>query len=246
MCSRRLLLSLVLIYGINTIVVSQNAPFAGNRRLPTFAEKLQQHHIALTKSALVNALRNPDAEVRSLAAAQLAENRARDTIPSIIGALTAERVPLTRVNIAFALAQMGEKKGFAELKSTCDDARVPSHFRIFAASYLLYFNDEHCLPSVLGMLRSDAEPTTRMQALSILNRFEHIQKKDFRAMHHLVLKALTDPDPSVRLTASSTLSSIGNSSDIQNLRNAIADEQDEAVRSQMENDLQRLTANTEY
>jgi HEAT repeat protein len=236
----------VLIYGINTIVVSQNAPFAGNRRLPTFAEKLQQHHIALTKSALVNALRNPDAEVRYLASAQLAANRAKDTIPSIIGALTAERVPLARLNIAFALVQMDEKKGFAELKNTCDDAHVPSHFRITAASYLLDVHDEHCLRSVLRMLRSDAEPTTRMQALSILNRFERIQKKDFRAMHHLVLNALADPDPSVTLTASSTLSSIGNGSDIQNLRNAIADEHDEVVRSQMQDDLQRLTANTEY
>jgi len=235
----------MLIYA-STIVFSQNAPFDRNEPLPTIAEKLQQHHIALTKSALVTALRNPDAEVRYLAAAQLAANRARDTIASIIEALTAERVPLTRVNIAFALAQMGEKKGFAELKSTCDDAHVPSHFRITAASYLLDVHDEHCLPSVLRMLRSDAEPNTRMLALSILNRFEHIQKKDFSEMHHLVLNALADPDPSVRLTASSTLSSIGDSSDIQNLQNSIADEQDEVVRSEMQADLQRLAAKTEY
>src|SRR5260370_9412407 len=84
---------------------------ASGGALPTVAELLKRHNVELTQSALVGALRNPDPEVRYLAAQKLAEDKAVETIPQIMDALASEKVPLTRMNIAFALAQFGEETG---------------------------------------------------------------------------------------------------------------------------------------
>ena len=67
---------------------------------PTFGELLKRHNIELTQQGLVDALRNTDPEVRSLAAQKLAEDKAVETIPAIKDALARESVPWTRMNIA--------------------------------------------------------------------------------------------------------------------------------------------------
>ena len=66
----------------------------------TFDDLLKRHNIELTRQGLVDALRNTDPEVRSLAAQKLAEDKAVETIPAIKDALARESVPWTRMNIA--------------------------------------------------------------------------------------------------------------------------------------------------
>jgi hypothetical protein len=57
----------------------------------TFAHALTRHHIELTKQALIEALRNPDNEVRGLAAWQLLEMKAYGALPQILQAVRDER-----------------------------------------------------------------------------------------------------------------------------------------------------------
>lgn len=111
MSLRKLAISMIVVSVASTTVLCQGG------RSPTTGELLQQHNIPLTEAALVAALQGSDTEVRRLAALMLAENRAKDTIPSITQALAREKVPVNQVDIAFALAQLGEPKGFATLRS---------------------------------------------------------------------------------------------------------------------------------
>jgi hypothetical protein len=92
--------------------------------LPTFGELLRRHNIELTQSALIAALKNPDPEVRDLAAQKLAEDKATEAIPAIMQALSSEKVPQTRMNVAFALAVMGESVGFDTLEDNCKNSNA--------------------------------------------------------------------------------------------------------------------------
>ena len=98
-----------------SIAVSAMAPGRGR----TFAEELQSRDVQLTKPALINALKSTDGEVRYLAAMKLAEDKAVEAVPAILDALAAETLPVTRTNIALALAHMGEERGFSTLEDTC-------------------------------------------------------------------------------------------------------------------------------
>jgi HEAT repeat protein len=60
-----------------------------------------------------------------------------------------------------------------------------------------------------------------------------------------VVKALEDKDPSVRFSASDALGRLGNPSAIPYLESAIAKEQEETIRSQLQADLQTLRQKTE-
>src|SRR6266581_1042592 len=111
--------------------LSQEGPLTQSGKFVTFRDALRTRHIELTKQALVEALRNPDAQVRYLAALTLAEDKATDTVPAILDALKSEKEPETRTNIAFALAELGEQRGFATLRSTCDTHDVPAYIRLY-------------------------------------------------------------------------------------------------------------------
>ena len=217
-----------------------NGVLASNQRLTTIEESLQRHDIALTTTALVGALKSSDAEVRWLAAQKLANDRESDTIPAIKKALAVERVPATKVNIAYALAQMGEEKGFATLKSTCDNAEVRGYLRMIAALYMLNLHNEDCLNAAVAILQSKADSDSRIQALSLLPRNQHVTLDDSSKIFNLIRRALTDPDPSVRMAAGHALGTLGNTSAIPDLQRAIANEKDETFRSSMQTDLQNL------
>lgn len=206
----------------------------------TVAEALRQHHIALTNEALVDALQNPDAEIRGLAAIQLADTKVRDAIPDIVSAVNKEKLPLTRANIALALTQLGEDTGFSVLMSMCNDSGIPGHFRTLAARYLSDVNGGSCLDAVLSILETDKEPSSHMAALDILLRFKNVSESDSRKIYALDVKDLTNPDLTVRLYASHTLVALGGDSAVDYLEGAIAAETDEFIRAQMEADLRRL------
>src|SRR5271154_5471347 len=64
----------------------------------TFFAALERLHIGLTESALLDALQNPDGEVRSLAAAQLAAMDDHPALRQIVQAIVNERDPQVQVN----------------------------------------------------------------------------------------------------------------------------------------------------
>src|SRR5579871_6048193 len=82
----------------------------------TFAHALARHHIELTKPALIEALRNPDKEVRGLAAWQLLEMKEDDSLPMILQAVRDERDSQTKINLASAAASMGSQEARAVLE----------------------------------------------------------------------------------------------------------------------------------
>jgi HEAT repeat protein len=217
-------------------------PGGSNGRLTTIDEALEGHHIGLTKPALVKALRNPDAEVRSLAAQKLAEQNATETIPAILDSLAVEKAPATRVNIAFSLAQLGEARGFSALQDACRDSRMRADLRVVAARYMrdLNHDDQVCQSALVDMLQSGTDADSRAQAASLLARFQNLSPEESEKVLQGVLKALEAPESTVRLAASHALSQIGNKSAIPRLESAIGHEGDRTVRAQMQLDLQEL------
>jgi hypothetical protein len=91
--------------------------------LETFEQALTRHHIELAKPALIEALRNPDGEVRGPAAWQLLEMKAEDSLPQILHAVRDERDGATKVNLASAAAYLGAKEGTTALEGS---AMIPA------------------------------------------------------------------------------------------------------------------------
>jgi HEAT repeat protein len=209
--------------------------------VPTFDELLKRHNIQLTQQGLVDALRNSDPEVRYLAAHKLAEDKAVETIPAIKDALASEKVPWTRMNIALALAEMGESIGFDTLEDNCKDKGTSGAIRTRSAEYLLRFNRDSttCLSGVLDLLKGGSNGD-RMAAAELLPRYHNLSKEDSETVFTGLVEALHAPDPSVRMAAGQALADLGDTRGIAELERAVGVEQEEAVRLRLEDDLKTL------
>jgi len=236
----RVLVSVVFAFLVSASTLPQSDRFVGEGQPETVEQALQRHHVALTKSSLVAALRSQDAEVRRLAAQKLSGDGAKDTVPSIIKALEAETVPLDQLNIAFSVAALGGEKGLATLRNTCEDTAAPGSIRMLAAQLMQNLHNDYCRDAVLDILRSDGDPDARIAALSIVPTWQHLSEDDSRMILDLVVRAMGDQASGVRMTASSTLGRLGNVSAIPFLQTALAKEQNDACRLEMGMDLQRL------
>lgn len=214
-------------------------------KFATFKQLLRERNIELTKEALITALRNSDSHVRYLSALVLAEDKATDAIPAIAETLATEKVTETRVNIALSLAQLGDERGFTALKEACGNATLAPSLRMYAAKYLLDVRSENCLSSVEGVLQSAPDAGSRVLALSLLPRFQHVYTTDSQKIFGLLVTALSDREPSVRIAASHALITIGNMSAVSPLQKAITAERDETVRSILQDDLRGLEQNSE-
>jgi HEAT repeat protein len=222
------------------VSLAQNTSPAPNGPPTAVAEKLQQRGISLTKEGLVLALRSKEPETRFLAAVQLASEGAKETIPDIRDALGREDSPLAKINIGYALAQLKDKGGFQALEEACSDSRVASHLRLFAARYLQDLHSNYCISSVLDILQNSDNPSDRMEALSLLPRFHELPENDAARIEALVVRALQDATPAVRISAGQAISVIGAKTDDQYIEAAINREGEGVVRSQLQLDLQRL------
>lgn len=191
------------------------------RPLPTFGELLRRHNIELTQSALIAALKNPDPDVRYLAAHQLAGDGATEAIPEIKQALASEKVPQTRMNIAFALAVMGESVGFATLEDNCKNDKMSADIRARSAEYLLRLNRDttSCLSGVLDVLKTGSNGY-RMMAAELLPRYRNLSKEDSEKVFTGLVGALHAPDPAVRMAAGRALADFGDTRGIAELGRA--------------------------
>lgn len=206
--------------------------------LPTFGELLKRHNIELTQSALIAALKNPDPEVRDLAANKLAEDGATEAIPAIKQALASEKVPWTRMNIAFALASMGESVGFEALEDNCKSDNAGGNIRARSAEYLLRFNRDStaCLSGVLDVLK-DGSDGDKMVAAELLPKYRKLSKEDSEKVFTGLVQALHASGPAGRMAAGQALADLGDTRGIAELERAVGVEQEEVVRSQLETDL---------
>ncbi|MGB2603532.1 MAG: HEAT repeat domain-containing protein [Candidatus Sulfotelmatobacter sp.] len=216
-----------------------------NGALPTLGELLKRHNIELTQSALVQALTNADPEVRYLAALKLAEDKAGEAIPAIKDALASEKVPRTRINIAFALAEFGEPTGFDALEDNCRNHDAREGIAAQSAEYMLRFKREcaTCLNALLDVLQTGSNGY-RAQAASLLPYFHNLSAEDSERVFAGLLGALHASDAFVEMAAGRALADLGDIRAIPELREAATKEQEEAVRTQIEQDLAILQEKT--
>jgi HEAT repeat protein len=214
--------------------LSQVSNGSGNGRLMSVDESLKRHGIDISKPELIRALKNVDSEVRWLAAQKLADEKAVDAVPAIGRALASEKVVITKINIAFAFAQLGDRKGFETLQTACKSSELAPHQRLMAAGYLVDLQDKACLGAAMSILRSRADADLRIQALSLLPRFRPIPEAESSAVHGLLRDSLQDSVAAMRISACNALLILGDHSDIKLLQDAIASEKDPTVRKQMQ------------
>jgi len=243
-----ILLTLILLFVLIPSTAQQTPEVqVGSVRLSRFGDLLREHNIDLTEPALVRALKNPDSDVRFLAAMKLAEDKAVDAIPAVKHAMTAEKAPRTRVNIAVALGLLGDPGGRDELKKVCADGDFPPEFRLYAVRYMFDLGvekDENCLRAAEEIVQIvDSENRTvadRGSALELLPRFRDLTADESMKIFQLVVDRLYDPEPTVRIAASQSLADLGNANAIPYLEAAIGREQEEGTRSVFELNLKKL------
>jgi HEAT repeat protein len=234
---RWLVTAIFLLVAFTTSVVSQTG---STGRFATFKQLLRERNIELTQDALLSALGNSDPHIRYLAALVLAEDKAKDAIPAVTAALRVEDNSEARVNLALALAQLGSESGAVSLREDCDNVRLGALLRMYAAKYLLDLHTEFCLNSIETVLKSAPDSGSRVLALSQLPRFQHISTAESQTIFDLVVAALSDREPTVRIGASHSLVALENLSAVPSLEHAIQVERDEATRSIMAADLRLL------
>jgi len=200
--------------------------------------------VGLSKPELLKALRSPDSHIRGLAATQLAGNRAFDTIPQIAQALSVEPEELVRLNIAYALAHMGDQRGIAALKEACAYADKPWN-RVVAAQYLLALNDESCLEEIVEIIESKADPDGPQDAISILPSFHNPPKELAYRIRQIMINALSDSSLTVRITAAIAIQQLHDAAFLPYLREAMNREEDETGKGRITEAMQTLETKRE-
>ena len=195
----------------------------------TFAAGLERHQIALTESALIAALRDPDGEVRSLAAAQLAAMDDHAALKHIVRAFQDERDPQVQVNIAGASTWLGSRLGLEQLQRMCADFNVPSTARLDAARYVSNKSLPTCFSAVQEIAQKEQDPSIRV--LAIAAAVSYGGKPD-RAQA-VAVSALSDVDPSVRTAAADALLFLRATSAIGALNRALQTEGDLTAREHL-------------
>jgi HEAT repeat protein len=235
-------LSTLLILGVTLAGLEQ---MASGEFPPSVGELLKRHNIQLTQSALVEALKNTDPEVRDLAAQKLAEDKAVETIPAIKDALASENVPRARMNIAFALAQLGEPTGFDTLEDNCGNHDQEAGIRVQSAEYMLRSKRESaiCLRALFDVLRTGGDGY-RAQAASLLPQLHNLSAEDSERAFASLMRALRASDAFVEMAAGRALAEMGDIRAIPELRTAITREPEPAVRAQLQQDLRMLEEKT--
>ena len=240
----RALIMLLFSYAALQNGLAQQTGATGSVKLYRYGDLLRERGIELTKSALLNALRNPDDSVRYLAAMKLAEDKDTDAIPAMQRALSVEKVPRDQVNIALALALLDDPSGTAELRRVCADKSFIPEFRLYAVRYIFDLHlpkDENCLGATEAIAES---PKARfgdiVSALELLPRFRGVTTQESQRILEVAAGRLQDPEPVVRMAASQSLAAIGNPAAAPSLEAAITREQDESVRSVLQESLKKL------
>jgi HEAT repeat protein len=202
----------------------------------TFADGLTRHNIPLTELDLLAALKSPDPEVRSLAAAQLAAADDHAALKYMITAFQDERDPQTQVNIAGAATWLGSNIAIEQLKTICRDVNQPSTARLDAARYISNKQLSDCFPAVREIARNDQDATVR--GLAITAAINYRGQSD--GAERIAVQALNDLDPTVRVTAADSLRYLRATDAIPALQNSMQSEGDEIAREHLRETLRVL------
>jgi HEAT repeat protein len=236
----QLLLACLFSFVVALNALAQQAPpkiEVNNGRLRTFGELLRERNVELTEPALLAALKSSDADVRYLSAMKLAEDKVLAAVPAMKAALASETVPRDRANIAFSLGLLGDPSGRDELKRMCADEGFPSEFRLYAVRYMSDLGverDEGCLHAAKDIAKlvdsGNRSVGDRVTAFELLARFRNLTFEESQSVFDLLLHGLNDPDPYVRMQASSAFATLGDRKAISYLEAALSQEKDENIR----------------
>jgi HEAT repeat protein len=202
----------------------------------TFADGLTRRNIPLTEPDLLSALKNPDPEIRSLAAAQLAASDDHSALKYMITAFQDERDPQVQVNIAGAASWLGSNIAIQQLKTICKDVNQPSTARLDAARYISNKQLPDCFPAVREIVQNDQDATVR--ALAITAAVNYWGQPD--GAKKIAVQALNDIDAAVRITAADSLSSLRATDAIPTLKSCLQSEGDETAREHLRETLRVL------
>src|ERR1700733_1845036 len=230
--ARRLLSITILMTGALLLAATSEAPAQVTPLAPrwlagtpppsveTFASGLERHNVPLTESALLAALRDPDGEVRSLAAAQLAAMDDHQAVKEIVRAIQDERDPQVQVNLAGAGSWLGSRLAIEQLETSCRDINVPSTARLDAARYVSHKQLATCFPAVREIAQNDQDADVRVQA--VMAALSYRGEADGARM--VAVRALNDLDPGVRIAGADALRSLRATTEIGALQNALQSE----------------------
>jgi HEAT repeat protein len=204
----------------------------------TFADGLARHHIDLTEAALIAALQNPDGEVRSLAAAQLAATDDRPALAAILDALEMEIDLQVQVNLAGAATWLGSQRALDRLQRLCQNLNVPSTVRLDAARYVANKELSSCYPAVEQIAQTDHDASARV--LAIIAAVSYRGQSD--KAQALAVSALSDSDPTVRIAAADALRFQHATGALDALRHALEIDGDDTVRQYLREAIHILSA----
>ena len=202
----------------------------------TFTDGLARHHIAPAEKALLAALEEPDGEVRSLAAAQLAAMDDHPALPAITRALDNERDPQVQVNLAGAATWLGSQHGLDQLQLFCANTNMPSAARLDAARYVSNRELATCFPAIEQIERTEQDASVRLLAIQAAVDYRGQQDK----AQSLAVAALADLDPAVRIAAADALRSLHATGAIGTLSAALQVEGDDTVREHLREAIRML------
>jgi hypothetical protein len=204
----------------------------------TFADGLTRHHIDLTETALKAALADPDGEVRSLAAAQLAAMDDHPALTAILDALDAEPDPQVQVNLAGAATWLGSNRALDRLQRLCQNLNVPSTTRLDAARYVSNKELPTCFSAVEQIEQAEQDASIRVLALEAAV----IYRGQSDRAQALAVSALADRDPTVRIAAVEALRFLRATGAVDALGRALQVEGDDTAREHMRTAIRALRA----
>jgi HEAT repeat protein len=204
----------------------------------TFADGLARHHIDVTETALLAALENPDGEVRSLAAAQLAAMDDHPALTAILDRLDVEPDPQVQVNLAGAATWLGSNRALDRLQRLCQNLNVPSTARLDAARYVSNKELPTCFSAVEQIEQAEQDASVRVLALEAAVNYPGQSEKT----KALAVLALSDRDPTVRIAAIEALRLLHATGAVDALGRALQMEDDDTTREHLRAAIRALRA----
>ena len=213
---------------------------------PTVEHTLEVRGYVLTKESLVRGLRDSNAQVRSMAAGELAKMGEKQAIRLITEALSSEKAVGTRVWMANALAKLGGEEGAAELQALCQSGGLSDYVRLTAASFLFDLGDPACRDQAIGIVQtmshrgSELRPTEIIYGLSVILRAASWFQPRAAEIRELATALLRDGRYEVRTSASNALGEFGDATSVQELQTAAVAETDKSARNRMLDNIKAL------
>jgi HEAT repeats len=212
-------------------------------RLMPFSVALCEYGIDTSEPSLIAALKNSDPEVRSLAAAELAEKHDDAARPAIENALSAETNIRARIGIAASLMNMGDAVGTKILNGMCTDASLPVEDTVSVVQQIAMANHPTgiCADVVLDAVEHASQDYERMDRITIFPlMYKNVSKEKAGRMVTDAQNLLESQDVTARIRASQALAEMGSIASIDLIRTAIINEPNPDIRAWHQPNLDKL------